>query len=115
MILSTRDTRTLVPVTVVLKNSREPASVLVKGSQDFFQVALKRKNDFFQGEFWLEKPGVYDVTARDAQGTKTESLVVRDQVFLSFGIEFGIFLSALTLAAMGVIVWHKRRAKFHKG
>ena len=116
--LSTRETRTLVPVTVTLSDVTEPVSVTIReGSYDLFRVDLKKKHDdengrfFWQGEFWLENPGSYEVWGIDSLHRAHASLQVREQIFLPFEVEFGIFLSVLSLASLGIILWYKKRTK----
>ncbi len=65
--------------------------------------------DRLRATFWLEHPGPYE--ARVSSGTEVVTLPfqVREQTFLTFPIEFGIFMAILTVAAGGLILWHKRK------
>lgn len=115
-------TRTLVPIRVLVSGEAELSSLRVVvtpmqgGSASAFTIPMKAaslssgEERFLEGTFWLEQEGDYEISATSHQVDRvTERFRVREQSFLSFPVEFGIFMVSLIVVGMGLILWQRRK------
>lgn len=119
--LSQKTTRTLVPIQIRIEEPSSSLRVVVTPTgekavaQDSFSIPMKKTGEGWQGSFWLEQPGDYELTAFSQTQKASEHFHVKEQVFLSFPVEFGIFLLSLVIVSGflggGFILWKRKKSK----
>jgi hypothetical protein len=98
--------RTSVPIQITIEDAEAKPLVIV---EELGQIPLMKSDGDFISEFWVQRAGEYQVEV--IQGSKpvwSETLNIKEQEFLSFWVEFGLFLSILFPVLYGVAKWIQR-------
>lgn len=116
---NTEGIQTLVPVIIDVSDTSSAPTIVVSSLQDDalfepFTIDTQKLGDYYQGQFWLEQKGDYKISVTHGTETSQHVFTVTDHFFLPFSVEFGVFSVGLTVAFIGVFLWHKSKIKFQK-
>lgn len=94
--------RTQLPVVGIVTEADRAPEVSVSG---LGEVAVRPFAAGHRFEFHVMRPGRYTLEVRDADEVWRRELVFEEQTFLTFGVEFGVFLALFAVFITGVILW----------
>ncbi len=111
--LSAEEVRAGVPVVIEVTtnegalNSALVVPIKTESSFPSFSVPLIKDSSSGHviGTLTLQVPGVYKIKVDETE----KILVVSDQKYLSFPVEFGIFSASVVLILSGLLLWLKKR------
>lgn len=101
-ILGEKEVRESIPIEIEISHSQGIPQIHVEG---LGQVKGRPYGEKYMARFWAMKEGTYKVIVRDKTNVWKESIVVREQKYLSFGQEFTFFFILLFLFSLGVVWW----------
>lgn len=94
--------RTQLPVVGIVAEADRVPQVWVTG---LGEVSVRPFEVGYRFEFHVMQPGKYTLSVRDSDETWSRELNFAEQTFLSFGVEFGVFLALFAVFITGVILW----------
>ncbi len=94
--------RTQLPVVGFVTEADRTPTVWVSG---LGEVSARPFGEGHRFEFHVMQSGKYNLQVRDADEVWSRQLEFSEQTFLSFGVEFGVFLALFAVFITGVILW----------
>lgn len=113
---SNLNTRTLVPITIDVKETTSPAKIDVvpkdiKSPLAPFSLTTHPLLDYQQAQFFLQQEGDYHVTVSAGSESESRDFHVTSQVFLPFWSEFGVLFVLVLALFLGTILWTRKKLR----
>ncbi len=115
IVISPNPARALVPIRIEIEHTQSQpvisvTSTSVEGFSSFRSIA-NPVGDHYRSEFWMERPGHYQIHVKSDGQEQTIPLEIEPQIFFSFEHQFGITSVLFCTALIGVWLWMKRQNK----
>lgn len=104
-ILDKENIRESVPIEIEIENTNGIPHIYVENLGEVKAHLFDKK---YMAKFWAMKKGDYQIIIKDKDNTWSGNILVNEQKYLTFGQEFGLFVSIFFIVSLGVFIWMKK-------